>query len=129
MVHAGEDDLGQGGDAGSLASGNAGARLGCGIIKEVGKDLVVFALDNEAVNRDVSEAWLLDHFSRDTLTTDSNQEMTMLSGRTRTLTRDADGNLFVDFVKADFLGSRGSVSVVKIRPPSPPSPSPLAGNE
>jgi Cu-Zn family superoxide dismutase len=30
VIHAGKDDLGQGGNAGSLASGNAGARLACG---------------------------------------------------------------------------------------------------
>jgi len=29
VVHAGEDDLGLGGDEGSLATGNAGARIGC----------------------------------------------------------------------------------------------------
>lgn len=33
-LHAGEDDLGQGGDAGSLASGNAGPRLACCIIED-----------------------------------------------------------------------------------------------
>lgn len=32
VVHAGEDDLGTGGDAGSMTTGNAGPRLGCGII-------------------------------------------------------------------------------------------------
>lgn len=32
VVHEGEDDLGQGGDAGSLLHGNAGRRLGCCII-------------------------------------------------------------------------------------------------
>ena len=32
MVHAGEDDLGKGGDAGSLSTGNAGSRLACGTI-------------------------------------------------------------------------------------------------
>eukprot|EP00193_Tetraselmis_chui_P018857 CAMPEP_0177778014 /NCGR_PEP_ID=MMETSP0491_2-20121128/15711_1 /TAXON_ID=63592 /ORGANISM="Tetraselmis chuii, Strain PLY429" /LENGTH=389 /DNA_ID=CAMNT_0019297225 /DNA_START=125 /DNA_END=1294 /DNA_ORIENTATION=- len=32
VLHAGEDDLGQGGDAGSLATGNAGARIKCGTI-------------------------------------------------------------------------------------------------
>lgn len=32
MVHAGEDDLGNGGDAGSLATGNAGGRVACGKI-------------------------------------------------------------------------------------------------
>ena len=34
VVHGGEDDLGLGGNAGSIGSGNAGARLGCGIILE-----------------------------------------------------------------------------------------------
>eukprot|EP00977_Amphora_coffeiformis_P002863 scaffold538_cov166-Amphora_coffeaeformis.AAC.5 len=34
VVHAGQDDLGLGGDAGSRAVGNAGARPGCGNIEE-----------------------------------------------------------------------------------------------
>lgn len=32
VVHAGQDDLGRGGDAGSEASGNAGARVACCVI-------------------------------------------------------------------------------------------------
>jgi Cu-Zn family superoxide dismutase len=32
VLHAGEDDLGLGGDAGSLANGNAGARVACCVI-------------------------------------------------------------------------------------------------
>ena len=35
VVHAGEDDLGQGGDSGSLATGNAGGRLDCCLINRV----------------------------------------------------------------------------------------------
>jgi Cu-Zn family superoxide dismutase len=34
VIHAGTDDLGTGGNADSLATGNAGARSGCGIIGE-----------------------------------------------------------------------------------------------
>ena len=33
VIHSGEDDMGKGGDAGSLKTGNAGSRLACGIIK------------------------------------------------------------------------------------------------
>lgn len=33
VIHEGEDDLGQGGDSGSLATGNAGGRAGCCIIE------------------------------------------------------------------------------------------------
>ena len=32
VVHAGEDDLGTGGDVGSLATGNAGGRVACGLV-------------------------------------------------------------------------------------------------
>ena len=35
VVHEMPDDLGLGGDAGSAATGNAGARLACGIIVEM----------------------------------------------------------------------------------------------
>ncbi|XP_070559064.1 uncharacterized protein [Ptychodera flava] len=37
VIHAGVDDLGQGGDQGSLTTGNAGARLGCCVIGRVPK--------------------------------------------------------------------------------------------
>lgn len=32
LIHAGADDLGRGGDAGSRSTGNAGKRLACGVI-------------------------------------------------------------------------------------------------
>jgi len=35
VIHEGEDDLGQGGDSGSLATGNAGGRAGCCLIEAV----------------------------------------------------------------------------------------------
>ena len=35
VVHAGRDDLGLGGNATSLANGNAGPRVACGIIKQM----------------------------------------------------------------------------------------------
>ena len=35
VVHEGQDDLGLGGDDGSTATGNAGARLGCCVIQPV----------------------------------------------------------------------------------------------
>ena len=33
VIHGGQDDLGLGGDAGSVASGNAGPRVACGIVE------------------------------------------------------------------------------------------------
>jgi Cu-Zn family superoxide dismutase len=32
VVHAGRDDMGRGGDEGSLKTGNAGGRVGCGVV-------------------------------------------------------------------------------------------------
>lgn len=32
VIHAGQDDMGKGGDSGSLATGNAGSRVGCAVI-------------------------------------------------------------------------------------------------
>ena len=49
VVHAGEDDLGQGGDSGSLATGNAGGRLDCCLINRVNKNKG-FTLSFEVVN-------------------------------------------------------------------------------
>ena len=34
VIHAGKDDLGQGGDEGSISTGNAGGRVACGVIRE-----------------------------------------------------------------------------------------------
>ena len=38
VIHAGEDDLGRGGNPGSMATGNAGGRLGCGVIAVASDD-------------------------------------------------------------------------------------------
>ncbi|CAO2639944.1 Extracellular superoxide dismutase [Cu-Zn] [Lemmus lemmus] len=46
VVHAGEDDMGQGGNPASLANGNAGRRLAC---------CVIGASDQESWNRQVQE--------------------------------------------------------------------------
>ena len=32
VIHSGQDDLGRGGDEGSLKTGNAGSRIACGIV-------------------------------------------------------------------------------------------------
>ena len=39
VVHAGTDDMGEGGDAESKKTGNAGARVACGVISRHSEDL------------------------------------------------------------------------------------------
>jgi len=39
VIHAGEDDLGMGGDSGSLATGNAGGRVACAVIGRAGVEV------------------------------------------------------------------------------------------
>jgi len=43
VIHSGEDDLGKGGDDGSLKTGNAGSRVACGkiILKKAQKETKV----------------------------------------------------------------------------------------
>jgi len=36
VIHAGKDDLGKGGDEGSLKTGNAGGRVACAVIGRAG---------------------------------------------------------------------------------------------
>ncbi|XP_037075331.1 hemocytin-like [Pollicipes pollicipes] len=52
VVHAGQDDLGRGGDSGSRATGNAGGRLACGIIKRAydASTGPAFCADNQVTN-------------------------------------------------------------------------------
>ncbi len=46
VVHAGEDDLGLGGDEGSLKTGNAGGRVACGVVRQ---EETVKVFSNEGV--------------------------------------------------------------------------------
>jgi len=39
VIHAGKDDLGKGGDSGSLATGNAGGRVACAVIGRGGLEV------------------------------------------------------------------------------------------
>ena len=39
VVHAGTDDMGEGGDAESKKTGNAGARVACGVIRRHTEDI------------------------------------------------------------------------------------------
>lgn len=42
VIHEGEDDLGKGGDSGSLSTGNAGGRIGCAVIGYAEKSKLYF---------------------------------------------------------------------------------------
>ena len=50
VVHSGKDDLGKGGDTGSLKTGNAGSRVACGIIKAQWRQLTNLFITNQIIN-------------------------------------------------------------------------------
>ena len=61
MVHAGQDDLGQGGDAGSRSAGNAGKRIDCCLINGVGKRFGprLYSAPDSRVNNSASKMVIL----------------------------------------------------------------------
>ena len=58
VVHSGKDDLGKGGDTGSLKTGNAGSRVACGIIKAQWRQLTNLVITNQIINN----VWNLNEF-------------------------------------------------------------------
>ncbi len=57
QVHALADDLGLGGDAGSLSTGNAGSRLACGVIAEFPRELLPQAVERRGGRSPCEESY------------------------------------------------------------------------